>query len=235
MNGPATTAEIEHRIEDEDLARARWYGFFARWLLGPPDEEALRLVAAADGPADARAGDLAAAWDAFRAAALASTPETLRLAYDDTFISTGNAPVSLHASVYLSGFANEWPLVEVRRWLGGLGIERNGAGLLTEDHLGLLCEVMAWLIIERDAQPGEPDSARGKEGGVPSAQPGASPRASGAGQPPQQFLFRRFLAPVYEDFARRLANAPDAGAYRELGRVFEAFMGIERLAFDIDD
>ena len=224
MNGPATTAEIDRPIADEDLARARWYGFFARWLLGPPDEEALRHVAAAEGPEEAQAGELAAAWDAFRAAALAATPEALRLAYDDTFISTGNAPVSLHASVYLSGFANEWPLVEVRRWLAGLGVERNGAGLLTEDHLGLLCEVMAWLIVERDARPPEADPGRGK-----------TARANGLGQPPQQFLFRRFLAPVYEDFARRLANAPDAGAYRELGQVFEAFMAIERLAFDIDN
>jgi TorA maturation chaperone TorD len=224
LNGPATTAEIDDRIEDEDLARARWYGFFARWLLEPPDQESLRLVAATGGPAEAQHGDLAVAWEAFRAAALASTPESLRRAYDDTFISTGNAPVSLHASVYLSGFANEWPLVEVRRWLAGLGIERNGAGMLTEDHLGLLCEVMAWLIVERDAQP-------------PEAEPGLGRGARGnaLGQPPQQFLFRRFLAPVYEDFARRLGNAPDAGAYREFGRVFESFMAIERLAFDIDE
>jgi TorA maturation chaperone TorD len=224
LNGQATTAEIEDRIEAEDLARARWYGFFARWFLAPPDEEAFRLVASANGPADAPHGELADAWESFRAAVLATTPEALRLAYDDTFISTGNAPVSLHASVYLSGFANEWPLVEARRWLAGLGIEASGGGLHTEDHLGLLCEVMAWLIVERDARAPEADPAQG-----------TAARPNALGQPPQQFLFRRFFAPVYESFARRLADAPDASAYRELGRVFEAFMAIERLAFEIDD
>jgi TorA maturation chaperone TorD len=216
-------AEVDDRIAAEDLARARWYGFFARWLLSAPDKHTVHAVLSAGGPDDPGSGELASAWRAFRDAVAASTPEALRSAYDDTFVSTGSAPVSLHASVYLSGFANEWPLVEARRWLAGLGIEPSASGLLTEDHLGLLCEVMAWLIVERDAQQAQDGGP--KHGGADE----------GGRQAPQHYLFRRFIGPVFEDFARQLADAPDAGAYRELGRVFESFMAIERLAFEIDE
>ena len=134
----------------------------------------------------------------------------MRAAYDDTFVSVGEAPVSLHASFYLTGFAHERPLAEVRQWLAGQGIQASQSGLLTEDHLGLLCEAMAWLILERgNADPASSDTS-------------------------QHFLFQRFLSPVCDEFCRRLAQANSAGVYRELGQLFAAFSAIERQAFDID-
>ena len=216
MNRSVSTAEVADRLEAEDLARARWYNFFSRWFLAPPDRQAIDLFVPAASAVAASAvpgspeGRLQSAWRRFVAALAGASLESIRSAYDDTFITVGEAPVSLYASVYLAGFANERPLAEIRQWLAGQGIEANQSGLLTEDHLGLLCEVMAWLIIERgDAEPVAADA-------------------------PQHFLFQRFIAPVCDEFCQRLAEAPDASVYRELGELFAAFSEIERQAFDID-
>ena len=59
---------------------------------------------------------LESAWEAFAAAVARESLDAIRIAYDDTFLSVGEAPVSLHASVYLTGFANERPLAEVRAY-----------------------------------------------------------------------------------------------------------------------
>ncbi|MEO6271191.1 MAG: molecular chaperone TorD family protein [Lautropia sp.] len=251
-----STAEVADQLESEDLARARWYSFFSRWLLAPPDQQAVQMFTAPSGsagcsgvgavpPADSPASDspcsalprfapsrarssptdtpgqssqaveapglrLEAAWVAFADAVAATSLESMRADYDDIFITVGEAPVSLHASVYLTGFANERPLAEIRQWLAGQGIASSQSGLLTEDHLGLLCEVMAWLIIERTGQEAGNDDAA------------------------QQFLFKRFLAPVCDEFSQRLAAVPQGGVYRALGELFAAFAGIEKQAFEID-
>jgi TorA maturation chaperone TorD len=246
VNGSISSVDVADRLDAEDLARARWYSFFSRWFLAPPDQQAVELFmqpadrfrcthpasdhtseSAPQAPSvpssstltqtshaypavDSAQSRLESVWQTFSAAVAAAPLESMRSCYDDTFISVGEAPVSLHASVYLTGFANEQPLAEVRQWLAGQGIQASQAGLLTEDHLGLLCEAMAWLIIERG---------------------NADPVAADASQ---QFLFQRFITPVYEEFNQRLADAPDAGVYRELGQLFSAFCAIERQAFDID-
>ncbi len=235
---------MAERLEAEDLARARWYSFFSRWFLAPPDRQAIDLFIPASAgaphqasaqntppaksspqaspPADA-ANEAAAsswlesAWAAFTSAVSGESLETMRSSYDDTFISVGEAPVSLHASVYLTGFANERPLAEVRQWLARQGIQSSREGLLTEDHLGLLCEAMAWLIIGRGDQ-----------------EAGAGDAAIEGGEDEQQYLFQHFIAPVCEEFCQRLSETPGAGIYRELGHLFAAFCAVERQAFEIE-
>ncbi len=224
MRGPTSPVALVDRIEAEDLARARWYSFFSRWFLAPPDDQAIALfvhssaakpepVSASDADAGSR---LASAWQSFVAALSGQSLADIKAAYDDTFLSVGEAPVSLHASVYLTGFSNERPLAEVRQWLAAHGIQSSQAGLLTEDHLGLLCEAMAWLIIGQGD-----DSAT------------AAPVAT-VGDAPQQYLFQRFISPVCDEFCQRLREAPEAGVYRSLGELFAAFGAVERQAFDID-
>jgi len=233
-----STAEVVEQLEAEDLARARWYSFFSRWFLAPPDQQAVQMFTAPSGsagctgvgmvpPAASRSSlpvapgqspqaveppesRLESAWLAFTDAVAAASLESMRADYDDIFISVGEAPVSLHSSVYLTGFANERPLAEIRQWLAGQGIASSQSGLLTEDHLGLLCEVMAWLIIERTGKAADADDAA------------------------QQFLFERFLAPVCDEFSQRLASVPQGGVYRALGELFAAFARIEKQAFEID-
>lgn len=252
MRGCTSAAGSLERLEAEDLARARWYGFFSRWFLAPPDRQAVDFFLPASGGAipgadalssrlhpsqdpaaheppptggtsRARTPDswLQSAWEAFIAAVAQESLEGIRAAYDDTFISVGEAPVSLHASVYLSGFANERPLAEVRQWLAEQGIQGSREGLHTEDHLGLLCEAMAWLIIGQ----GEDDTA---------ADRAAAADASQQSDASQQYLFQRFIAPVCDELCQRLSEAPGAGIYRELGHLFAAFCAVERQAFEIE-
>ena len=239
MRSLTSPAEVVDRLESEDLARARWYSFFSRWFLAPPDEQALNLFIRRDGarvpdplpspdlpsnphPPDSPDSQLDSAWRAFTDAVASQPLAEIRAAYDETFITVGEAPVSLHASVYLTGFSNERPLAEVRQWLSSQGIQSAQAGLLTEDHLGLLCEVMAWLII------GKGDETAG------DAEPESDAELAAAGDAAQQYLFQRFIAPVCDEFCQRLRDAPDAGVYRELGQLFAAFSAVERQAFDIE-
>lgn len=247
MSGSISTADVADRLEAEDLARARWYSFFSRWFLAPPDQQAIDLfiqpsdrfqcskpvadrrpepaspdftppdsappssASSASAPVSANPElRLESAWLAFTEAVAGASLASMRASYDETFITVGEAPVSLHASVYLTGFANERPLAEIRQWLAGQGIQSSQSGLLTEDHFGVLCEVMAWLIVERGDQGPAGDES------------------------PQQFLFQRFIAPVCDEFCNRFVEATDAGVYRWLGQLFSAFCAIERQAFDID-
>ena len=228
------TEDTVDRLEAEDLARARWYSFFSRWFLAPPDQQALDVFLepvagpAADPlpPATAAASSTAASaadssppststwlessWEAFAAAVSRESLDDIRTAYDETFISVGEAPVSLHASVYLTGFANERPLAEVRQWLAEQGIQSSRAGLLTEDHLGLLCEAMAWIIVGNGSDDrGDTDDA-------------------------QRHLFLNYISTVCDDFCHRLSETPGAGIYRELGHLFAAFCAVERQAFEIE-
>jgi len=235
------TEDVADRLEAEDLARARWYSFFSRWFLAPPDQQALDLFIppGADSGKDAGAGIppmtaavqetpaaapdaapgpwLESAWGAFAAAVAREPLEAIRTSYDDTFISVGEAPVSFHASVYLTGFANERPLAEVRQWLAQQGIQSDRAGLLTEDHLGLLCEAMAWLII-----------------GNGNEDPGGTGVPVRGSDDEQQHLFRSYISPVCDEFCHRLSETPAAGIYRELGHLFAAFCAVERQAFEIE-
>ena len=220
MSALAPAAEGTDVLEPEDVARARWYSFFSRWFLAPPDQKAVDLFLSPQPPAavasfDAET-DLELAWHRFAEAVAGNSLARMRAAYDDTFISVGEAPVSLNACVYLTGFSNERPLAEVRQWLAAQGIQGTHGGLVTEDHFGLLCEVMTWLII------GDGDAA-GRVG-----------ESRDAGDAAQRHLFGRFIAPACDEFCRRLGEAPDAGVYRELGSLFGAFTAVERQAFDIE-
>ena len=241
------TQDTIDRLEAEDLARARWYGFFSRWFLAPPDQQALDVFlepatrSAPLGPATAVASSapepvadghsasastwLESAWQAFTEAVARESLDGIRAAYDDTFISVGEAPVSLHASVYLTGFANERPLAEVRRWLAEQGIQSSRAGLLTEDHLGLLCEAMAWLII------GNGNDERGETG---QDRPGSVGARAGGSDEAQRHLFLKYISTVCDDFCHRLSETPGAGVYRELGHLFAAFCAVEAQAFEIE-
>jgi TorA maturation chaperone TorD len=239
----STPVETNNQLEAEDLARARWYSFFSRWFLAAPDQQALdmfirpagggrhadavaeHVARAAQSPqldldpagSSAATSWLESAWAAFTGVVTAGSIAQIRQSYDDTFISVGEAPVSLHASVYLTGFSNERPLAEVRQWLAARGIQGSREGLVIEDHLGLLCEAMAWLIIG-----GDEDEAGA--GGTPL-------RGS---DEDQKYLFQHFIAPVCDEFCQRLSEAPAAGIYRELGHLFAAFCAVERQAFDIE-
>jgi TorA maturation chaperone TorD len=62
------------------------------------------------------------------------------------FVGVGRGELLPYASYYLTGFLHERPLARVREDLARIGVERAEGLYEPEDHLGILCEVMAGLI-----------------------------------------------------------------------------------------
>ena len=118
-------------LEAEDQARADFYALLARLFSGPPDRELLNAIAsapplvpaerAADG--DPPVGDLAAAWDALRAASATAAEEAVRDEYQALFVGVGRSEVSPYASHYLQRQSAR-PLAEIRSALADLGGRR---------------------------------------------------------------------------------------------------------------
>ena len=114
--------------------------------------------------------------------------------YFDLFIGVGRGELCPYASYYLTGFLNERPLARVRQDLKHLGIERAEGQREPEDHLAILCEMMAGFAAGRfEAEAGErarllraPPRALGRpllrrsgEGGVRAILPRRSGRSAG--------------------------------------------------------
>ncbi len=132
----------------EEQARANFYGLLARLFYAPPDA-ALLAALAAGGELSADEPGLAAAWRELVAAAAQADPEAVREEYEETFVGTGKAPITLYSSAYLVRYSNDAPLVALRQELAGLGLARRDGVHEPEDHLAGILEVMRYLIAER--------------------------------------------------------------------------------------
>ena len=107
------------------------------------------------------------------------------------------------ASFYLTGFLQERPLARLRGDLAELGIERSPDRREPEDHIAILCEIMAALAGNRfDTRPG----------------------ADGA-------IFDKHLKPWAGRFFADLELAENARFYRHVGAIGRMFMDIETEAF----
>jgi TorA maturation chaperone TorD len=121
----------------------------------------------------------------------------------DLFIGLGRGEFLPYASFYLTGFLHERPLARLRADLARLGIERGENRSEPEDHIALLCEVMAGLA-----------------GGQFAADPGE-----------QHVFFERHLQPWAGRFFADLAGTPSARFYRAVGAYGAVLVGIEAEAF----
>jgi TorA maturation chaperone TorD len=192
-------------LPPEEAARANFYGLLARLFVAPPDAALLEALAVAHG---LPAGDpaLRGAWDALRASAAQADVETLREAYDDTFIGTGRSPVSLYATAYTVRFATDAPLVSLRAELSALGLARHPSSHEPEDHIAALCEAMRHLVaIEGDAV------AR------------------------QARFFNRWIAPAAQPLCDAVARHMAGSFYEHVARLAQAFLEVERCAFEMAD
>lgn len=133
---------------DEESARAEAYALLAALLAAPPAAEWYdKLRAASIG---AQRGPVAERFGALVAAARRLDPAAVRDEYDALFLGIAKAEVMLYASHYLAGALNEAPLVALRDDLRAIGLERDPALGVTEDHIACLCEVMQHLIANAD-------------------------------------------------------------------------------------
>jgi len=149
-------------------------------------------------------GDLEASWEQLVLVAGIMDADAVRDEFNALFIATGTPLLNPHESLYVSGFMMDRPLAALRDDLRDMGLARRTGAVELEDHLGSLCETMSLLISQ----------------GRPLA------------------LQRRFFeshlvnwaAPCLDD----IRNAEGANFYRHLANVVDAFLQLEKEAFDME-
>lgn len=96
--------------------------------------------------------EMQSAWRALKQAALDVNASELEDEYHELFIGIGRGEAVPFASWHRTGSLMEKPLANIRHDLKLLGLEREDSVKEPEDHISALCEVMAVLVREQDAQ-----------------------------------------------------------------------------------
>jgi TorA maturation chaperone TorD len=196
-------AAPSNRAADEvDLLRSQEYDLLAVLLGRAPTRDVLDRLCELKGDASS----LGLAHIALAEAAAAADPDALQREFFDLFIGVSRGELLPYASYYLTGFLHERPLADVRESLAALGIERVENMFEPEDHIAILCEVMAGLTAGRF-----------------ETEVGADRR-----------FFQRHLRPWAPRFFADLETATSARFYRAVGRIGGLFMDIETEAFAMD-
>jgi TorA maturation chaperone TorD len=204
MNLTASAENVRRRaVDDVDLLRAREYALLGRLMARAPDGVLLGELAGLGGDGTTPIGRAHAA---LAAAAREAEPQAVRREYFTLFVGVGRGELLPYGSYYRTGFLNERPLAEVRRDLARLGVARAEGLHDPEDHVAILCDVMAALA----------------DGTVP------------ADAVSERDFFARHLAPWAGRFFTDLAGAPSAGFYRAVGELGATFVAIEAQAFALD-
>lgn len=192
----------ERGADPIDLARARQYGLLARLIAAPPETGLLDQIAALQGDET----PLGRALSALARAAAEADVEVLQRAHFALLIGVGRGVLLPYGSYYQTGFLHERPLAELRGDLAALGIERAGTVFEPEDHIAILCDVMAGL------------AAGGFEGGVDA----------------ERRMFRRHLEPWAARFFDDLKTHATEPFYRAVGALGRVFIELEAEAFGLE-
>lgn len=193
--------------DGEELARAEVYGVLAHLFVSAPGVELYEQLRVAPTEAPAAGGFLEEPWRELVGAARRLTRDEVAAEYDALFQGIGKPEVFLYGSYHLAGAVNDKPLVELRRDLQALGLERAEGILETEDHLASLCEVMRFLIAGDDA--------------------------SICNLEQQRRFFRVHLQPWVETLAGEIEAHPRADFYRAAAGFLRAFAQVEAQGFDL--
>ena len=191
-------------IGDVDAARAQEYALLATLLSRTPDSDLLARLARLK----ADASPLGAVHANLAQAAGGADAARLEREYFNLFVGVGRGEVLPYGSYYLTGFLHERPLARLRGDLADLGIARADDQCEPEDHIAILCEVMAGLAGGRFAANTDGER-RGAE---------------------KQF-FDRHVAPWVRRFFADLERAEAADFYRAVAAVGATFIDIETEAF----
>ncbi|MGL5117339.1 MAG: molecular chaperone TorD family protein [Beijerinckiaceae bacterium] len=194
----------KHDIDEVDQARAQEYLLLGRLLREAPTASFLADVGRMRGDAS----PLGLLHMSLGEAADESDAATEAREFFRLFVGVGRGELLPYASYYLTGFLHERPLARVREDLLKLGIERAEGLLEPEDHLGILCDVMAGIITGQFT------------GGKNSL-----------GEDTQQRFFERHVAPFAGRVFADLESCAKTDFYRAVARIGAAFITIETEAF----
>jgi TorA maturation chaperone TorD/DNA-binding transcriptional regulator YdaS (Cro superfamily) len=186
-------------IDEVDTARAQEYALLAVLLARAPDADLLRRLGTLRGDAS----PLGVAHAALAEAANRRTSAQVEREFFNLFIGLGRGELLPYGSYYQTGFLHERPLSRLREDLLKLGIERTAGQVEPEDHVAILCEIMAGLAGGRFAAPAGAD----------------------------RDLFEKHLAPWIGRFFADLESAAEADFYRRIGTLGRVFMDVEREGF----
>jgi TorA maturation chaperone TorD len=186
-------------IDQIENARAQEYALLATLLARSPGSELLARLAELRGDAS----PLGVAHATLGDAASRARADRVEREFFNLFIGIGRGELMPYGSYYLTGFLHERPLARLREDLRRLGIERVEGRAEPEDHVAILCEIMAGVI----------------GGGLPA--PAGTDRD----------VFEKHLAPWGRRFFADLEQADAADFYRHVGTVGRIFMDIETEAF----
>jgi len=186
-------------VDEVDAARAQEYTLLAALLARTPSADLLERLA------DLRvdASPLGLAHVQLAEAARDASVEQVEREYFNLFIGLGRGELLPYGCYYLTGFLHDRPLARLRTDLAEIGIARAEGNIEPEDHIAILCEVMARLA-----------------GGSFTAPAGSDQR-----------IFEKHLAPWAGRFFSDLEHAEAADFYRRVGTVGRQFMEIEMEAY----
>jgi TorA maturation chaperone TorD len=196
---PSNPAEEIPEIDDVAVARANEYRLLASLLAQAPSQELLARLANISGDAT----KLGEAHAALAESARNSDADAITREYFDLFIGVGRGELLPYASYYLTGFLQERPLAQIREDMAAIGVAGADHVSEPEDHIAILCEVMA-----------------GMAAGDFAADLAA-----------EQRFFERNLKPWVARFFADLETAASARFYRNVGRLGRLFMEIEAQGF----
>jgi TorA maturation chaperone TorD len=187
--------DVAPAVDDVDLARAQEYALLATLLSRSPDGEMIERLALLRGDASL----LGAAHAALAEAAAKTDAATVKREYFTLFEGAGRSQFLPYASHYLTGSLYGRTLARLRDTLRSLGIERTGRSSEPEDHVAILCEIMAGVAGGEIAAP----APAGRE------------------------IFETYIAPWMGRFFADLEHAEHVDFYQRVGLVGRTFLEIE--------
>ena len=193
--------DIAPAVDDVDLARAQEYALLATLLSRSPDGEMIERLALLRGDVS----PLGAAHAALAEAAAKTDAATVNREYFVLFEGAGRSQFLPYASYYLTGSLYGRTLHRLRETLHSIGMERSGQSAEPEDHVAILCELMARLA-----------------GGEIAASAPAGREIFEAE------IFEAYVAPWMDRFFTDLEHAEQADFYARVGLVGRIFLEIER-------
>lgn len=141
MQEPRSQISSRRMVDEVDRARAQEYALLATLLSHSPDTLLIQRLALLRGDAS----PLGLAHAALGEAAARADETSVAREYFDLFSGLGQDALLPYASHYLAGSLYGRPLARLRETFQNFGIE-TAAHSEPEDHIAILCEVMAGLV-----------------------------------------------------------------------------------------
>ena len=199
----ARPVDFVRSLPPEEAARANLYGVIARLFYAPPDEQLIAELQLA-GSDPADRSPLVATWRAMIEACRTAFPATLRDEHTALFVGTGKSQVTPYLSHYMLRHSSDNPLVDLRQLLDSWGVARRAGVPEYEDHIAAVCETMRFAIAVQQRSPVE-----------------------------QKILFERFLYRGASAFCSAVNASKDARFYQLVAKFAQAFLDVEKTAFEM--